>query len=169
MQEIFNRRSIRRYTRERVSPEMVEKLLQAAMAAPSAGNEQPWEFILLRDTAVREQITAFHPYAGMLPEADVAIVVCGDTRREKYPGFWVQDCAAATQNILLQAEALGLGAVWLGVYPLAKRVKPLQELLHLPDTVIPLAIIPIGYPGEAKAPAQRFDPSRIHDEVWDSQ
>ena len=102
----------------------------------------------------------------MLKDAPLAIVVCGDERLERYKGFWVQDCSAATQNLLLAAHALGLGAVWLGVYPVQQRVEKTQDLLGLPEGVIPLAIIALGHPAERKPPADRYDASRVHRNRW---
>jgi len=162
MKEIFERRSIRSYTNKEVSDEAVKELLKAAMAAPSAGNQQPWEFIVTRDSQTFQEIMNIHSYAQSLKEAQVAIVVCGDTAKEKYPGYWVQDCSAATQNILIKAENLGLGAVWLGVHPIDDRVKGVKEIFNLPETVIPLSIISIGYPAQKPEPANRYDESRIH-------
>ncbi|GAB6085203.1 nitroreductase family protein [Alkaliphilus crotonatoxidans] len=166
MKEIFERRSIRKYTNEEVSAEKVRELLRAAMAAPSAGNGQPWEFVVVRDKGCFNQIMEVHPYSKMLKDASVAIVVCGDTEKEKYGGYWVQDCAAATQNILLMAQHLGLGAVWLGVHPTEDRVKAVQKILSLPEAVIPLSIISIGYPAEERKPENRYDQSKIHYEKW---
>lgn len=166
MEAIFNRKSIRKYKDIKVSEEIVEKLLKAAMAAPSAGNQQPWEFVVLRDKEVMRKITEFHPYSKMLLNTDVAIVICGDEAKEKFKGYWVQDCSAAAENILLAAEAMGLGAVWLGVYPMEDRVSSLKELLNLPDSVIPLSIIPVGYPDEQRKPADRFNEERIHYDRW---
>jgi nitroreductase len=166
MDAILNRKSIRKYKDIEVSNEIVEELLKAAMAAPSAGNEQPWEFIVLRDKEVMRKITEVHPYSKMLLNTDVAIVVCGDEDKEKYKGYWVQDCSAATENILIAAEYKGLGAVWLGVYPTEERVNAVKEILNLPSSVIPLSIIPVGYPDEERKPADRFDKSRIHNDKW---
>lgn len=166
MDAILNRKSIRKYTDEKISDQIVEELLRAGMQAPSAGNEQPWEFVILRNRDTMKKITEFHPYSGMLRNADVAIVVCGDEAKEVYKGFWVQDCSAATENILLAAEDLGLGAVWLGIYPMADRVDGLKKLLNLPDSVIPLAVIPVGYPDEKRQAADRFKPDRIHFDRW---
>jgi len=169
MDEIFNRKSTRKFTEKKVADELVEELLRAAMAAPSAGNEQPWEFIVLRDRETMVKVTEFHPYARMLHQADVAIVVCGDLTREKYNGFWVQDCSAATENILLAAEGLGLGSVWLGIHPLEDRVAGLTKLLGLPENVIPLSIVALGYPAEDRKAADRFDRERIHYDKWQGQ
>jgi len=166
MDAILNRKSIRKYKDIKISDEIVEDLLKAGMAAPSAGNEQPWEFIVLRNKEVMKKITEVHPYSKMLLNADVAIVVCGDEAKEKYRGFWVQDCSAATENILLTAEDKGLGAVWLGVYPAADRVDAIKEVLNLPASVIPLSIIPVGYPDEERKPADRFNKERIHYDRW---
>jgi nitroreductase len=166
MNAILKRKSIRKYKDIKVSDEIVEELLRAGMQAPSAGNEQPWEFIILRDKEVMKKITEFHPYSKMLLNTDVAIVVCGDESKEVFKGYWVQDCSAATENILLTAEDKGLGAVWLGVYPMEDRVDALKELLNLPSSVIPLSIIPVGYPDEQREAADRFNKTRIHYDRW---
>lgn len=166
MNIILNRKSIRKYKDLKVSNEMVEDLLRAAMAAPSAGNEQPWDFIILRDKGIMKKITEFHPYSKPLLNTDVAIVVCGDKAKEKFEEFWIQDCSAASENILLAAEDKGLGAVWLGVYPLEDRIIPLKKLLNLPESVTPLSIISIGYPDEQRKPEDRFNKQRIHYDRW---
>lgn len=164
---IFNRRSVRKYKDIGISDEIVETLLKAAMQAPSAGNEQPWEFIILRNKETLKRITEFHPYSDMLLNADVAIVICGDLSKEVFEGYWVQDCSAATENILIAAESMNLGAVWLGVYPMEDRVAALKKLLMLPERVIPLAIVPVGYPDEKISAVNRFAPERIHREIWE--
>lgn len=166
MQTILNRKSTRKFKETPISDAVVEDLLRAAMQAPSAGNEQPWEFIVLRDKALMKAITEVHPYSKMLLDVDVAIVICGDKKKEVFKDFWVQDCSAATENILLEAEDKGLGAVWLGVYPLEERVLAIQKLLNLPESVLPLSIVPIGYPLEDKEAASRFNKERIHYDRW---
>jgi nitroreductase len=166
MDAILTRRSIRTYTDQAVSDESITELLRAAMAAPSAGNQQPWQFVVIRERRTLDRLALVHPYAAMAPKAQLAIAVCGDVRLEKHKGYWVQDCAAATENLLIAAHAAGLGAVWLGVYPLEERVSSIQALLGLPDEIIPLAVVPVGYPAEHPSPADRFDPSRIHLERW---
>ena len=166
MKSILNRRSIRKYTSRAVEESKIEQLLKAAMAAPSAGNEQPWEFVVVRDRTTLNAIPKIHPYSLMLYEASVAILVCGDLSREKYSGYWVQDCAAATENMLLAAVELGLGAVWLGVYPAEERVSEIRKLLNIPETVVPFSLVSIGYPAEQHEPTDRFDPSRIHYDKW---
>jgi nitroreductase len=166
MQALRTRRSIRRYTADPVGDHEVRGLLEAAMSAPSAGNQQPWEFVLLADKRLRDEIPRFHPYADMLREAPLAVLVCGNLQRESFKGYWVQDCSAATQNLLLAAHASGLGAVWVGVYPKEDRVRRLRELLGLPEHVVPFALVPLGRPAERPAPVQRFDPARMHVNRW---
>jgi len=166
MDAILTRRSIRKYTDQPVSDELVTDLLRAAMAAPSAGNQQPWHFVIIRERRTLDQLAVVHPYASMAPKAQVAIAVCGDLSLETNEGYWVQDCAAATENLLIAAETKGLGAVWLGVYPREDRVSNIRALLGLPDRVIPLSVVPIGYPADHPGPADRYDPDRIHHERW---
>jgi len=167
MKEIFERTSIRSYRAGRIADETVEKLLQAAMRAPSARNQQPWEFVVIRKRETMSEITGFHPYATALLEADLAIAVCGNTDYcIKKDEFWIQDCSAATQNILLEAQHLGIGAVWLGIYPNTQRAKDLQNLLALPEQVIPLNVIALGYPKAPAVPKETFQPGRIHYERW---
>ncbi|MBN1846486.1 MAG: nitroreductase family protein [Sedimentisphaerales bacterium] len=169
-QNIITRRSIRKYTAAPVEPKMIEAILQAAMAAPSAHNEQPWHFVVIRDRTVLEAIPKFHPYAGMLAEAPLAIAVCAEHAREKDPsaGYWIQDCAAATENILLAAHGLGLGACWLGIHPRPQRQEALAALLGLPDGVEAFGMVALGHPAERKPPAQRYLPDRVHHDCWKS-
>jgi nitroreductase len=166
VKEIFERRSIRKYSKLAISDDYIEKLLRAAMAAPSAGNQQPWEFILIKDRNILVDITKIHIYSQMLKEAQLAIVVCADLDKEKHVGCWVQDCSAATENILIEAQHLGLGSVWLNIYPIEDRIKGLKELLNLPIRVIPLSIVSLGYPAEIKEPSNRYDKLRIHINKW---
>ena len=166
MEAILSRRSIRQYTGEPVLEAVIKELLEAAMSAPSANNEQPWQFVIINDRRILDEIPRFHPYAHMLKEASWAIAVCGDMNLDSMEGYWVQDCSAATENILIAAHAKGLGAVWLGVYPGEDRVKMVQKLLGLPEPVIPLCLISIGYPAEKKPPARRYNESRVHHNRW---
>jgi len=163
---IFPRRSIRHYHDEPVSDQHIETLLRAGMAAPSAGNQQAWEFVVIDDRELLRAIPTVHPYAQMCADAPLCLAVCADPARERYNGFWVQDCAAATQNILLAAHALGLGAVWLGIAPGGDRAQQVAELLRLPQGVEPLALIAVGHPSESKAPEDRFDPAKTHHNGW---
>ena len=168
LEAILSRRSIRRYTSDTVSNDQMNTLLRAAMTAPSANNEQPWHFVVIRDRSTLNEITRFHPYSQMLKEAPAGICVCADLELEKNSGvgYWIQDCSAATENILLAANALGLGTCWLGVHPRKQREEALSKLLGLPDHIVPLCLIALGYPAESKGPATRYRVDRIHFERW---
>jgi nitroreductase len=166
IEAILGRRSIRKYTGEPVTDGQLKRLLEAAMAAPSAHNRQPWHYVVIRDKATLLEIPKFHNYSKMLEQAALAIVVCGDLELENGTGFWVQDCSASTQNILLAAKATGLGAVWLGVYPNEALVTKLRALLKMPEKIVPLCIISIGHPSEEKPPGNRYDGGRIHHDTW---
>ena len=163
---ITGRRSVRKYSERPVSDELLEDLLKAAMAAPSAGNEQPWHFVVVRSSEQRSALARVHPYAQMVKQAPLAIVVCGDPTLQKYEGFWVQDCSAAVENLLLAAKALGLGAVWCGVHPVNERETALREVLGIPPGIIPFAVVAVGYPAEHPASADRYQRERIHEERW---
>ncbi len=166
LKAIFSRRSVRLYSSKPVPREVVDEILRAAMNAPSAGNEQPWHFIVITDRGILNEIPKFHPYSAMLKQAGIAILVCGDVNLERHKGYWVLDCAAATENLLLAAHAKGLGAVWCGVYPTEDRVSNVRRLLNIPDHVVPFSLIPLGYPAEDKPSVDRFDASRLHENGW---
>lgn len=166
MEAILTRRSIRRYTAEPVAEDVIKKLLEAAMYAPSAHNQQPWHFVVIQERKILDRIPEFHPYSTMLGSAPLAILICGDSTLFKSPHFWPQDCAAATQNILLAARALGLGAVWMGVYPKDTLVDGLRTLFGMPEQIIPFSLIAIGYPAEERPRANRFNERRIHYNRW---
>lgn len=166
LQAILSRRSIRQFASQSVAPEAITMALRAAMAAPSAGNEQPWQFVVLTDRALLDRMADIHPHAQMIRQAPAAVVVCGDLKREVHPGFWVQDCAAATQNLLLALHAQGLGGVWTGVYPREDRAAAIREALRLPEHVVPMALIPIGVPAEHPGPVDRYDETRVHTNGW---
>lgn len=164
IQTIFARRSIREYTSESVSEGDVRTLLEAAMAAPSASNRKPWQYVVVTERETIDALAEAHPHGKMLFDAPLCISVCGDlTEMERY---WVQDCSAATENLLLAATALGLGAVWLGVYPREERVQAVRPILALPDHITPLNLISIGHPAEEKEPRTQFDNARVHRERW---
>jgi nitroreductase len=163
---ILTRRSIRKYDKKTISDEILQNLLRAACHAPSAGNQQPWHFVILDDRKILNVIHTFHPSGKMLKEADKAILVCGDLDLEKFKGYWMIDCAAAAENILLAAHSLGLGACWLGVYPRKGRVTGIRKLLRLPTHIIPFALISLGYPAEIKTREDRYNTSRIHLNKW---
>lgn len=160
---IFARRSIRRYSGEPISEADMTSLLEAAMAAPSASNKQPWHFVCATDKGKLEALANAHPYGKMLSEAALAIAVCGD------PGisaWWVQDCSAATENILVAAAGLGLGAVWLGCHGRPEREQAVRDTLGIPDDIGVLSLISIGHPGETKEPRTQYDPARVHSNAW---
>ena len=163
---LMTRRSVRAYTDEPVSDEQVQTILAAGMQAPSANNRQPWHFVVLRRRERLDALAEVLPFGKMLAQAPLGIVVCADAGLQPNAGYWTQDCAAATQNILLACHALGLGAVWIGVYPRDERVTPLRKLLSLPAAVTPLCAIAAGHPAEQPAPVDRFLPDRIHEEQW---
>lgn len=163
---IMTRRSVRRYSRQSVDGATVDTLLRAAMQAPSAANEQPWHFVVIDDRAALDAVPSFSPYASFAREAALGILVCADTRSLPFPDFWVQDCSAAIQNLLLAAHALGLGAVWTGVHPLEDREAGFAGLCRVPEGVIPLAFIVLGRPAEQPAPQDRYRPERVHRNSW---
>ncbi|MFW6280377.1 MAG: nitroreductase family protein [Halanaerobium sp.] len=166
MREIFERRSIRKYTNKDVEDFKIKKLLEAGAAAPSAGNEQPWHFVVIKDRDRLNKLADIHPYGKMLKDAPLAVAVCADLNQLKYEHFWVQDCAAATQNILLEAVSLGLGAVWLGVHPNKNIEADVNKFLDLPDHVTTVSVISIGYPAEQKRPSKRFSEDILHYDKW---
>lgn len=167
IEAIMSRHSIRRYSGETVPDELAEKLLHAAMAAPSARNERPWHFIIVRDRGLLTRVPEVNHHAQMATEAALAIVVCADPKLQNGANdYWVQDCALAGQNILLAAHALGLGAVWTALYPDQGRVEKARELFHIPQGVVPLCLIPVGWPAEKKAHEERYDAKRVHRERW---
>ena len=166
LEAIHTRRSIREYQDKPVSAELVEEIIGAAMMAPSAGNVRPWQFIVLDDADVLARIPAIHPHGAMAVKAPVAIMVCGDLSLEKYPGNWIADCSAATQNLLLAAHDRGLGAVWTGLYPEQDRIEGFRALLGLPEHVVPLVLVPMGYPIYPGSRQDRFEPAKIHRNRW---
>jgi nitroreductase len=166
LKAILTRRSVRQFTNQDVSKEDLMDLLRAGMQAPSAGNEKPWHFIVIDDPELLHKIPEFHPYAEMLHQAPLAILVCSDRDLEKHRATWLQDCSAAIENILLTAHAKGLGGVWLGIFPNGDRVAGMQSLLSMPETIRPVGLVAIGHPEQQPEPQDRFDPTRIHQNKW---
>jgi nitroreductase len=162
----LSRMNVRSFADRPVCRDVVRQLLQTAMAAHSAGDERPWHFLVVDDFTIRQQLADIHPYAHMVSQAPVAILVCGDMTLQKLSGFWVQDCAAAAQNILIAAQSLGLGAVWLGIHPIEGRVQSFRKYFELPPHVIPFALMPVGYPAEQNGLKCRYDESRVHFGHW---
>ncbi len=165
---ILSRRSIRRYTQRSIPDETIQALLEAAMAAPSACCKDPWDFIVVSTQATREAIAAALPNGGMLAQAPVGIVVCGDVERAHAGelSYLLQDCAAAIENLLLDAHACGLGGCWLGVHPRVERVAQLRALFSLPEHVVPVSVIALGWPDESPVPRTRYAAGRVHHERW---
>ena len=165
---IFERRSIRAYKPGEVSQEVIQKLLQAAMAAPSAAAKDPWRFVVIRQRETLAQIAAALPNGKMLEHAALGIAVCGDLEaaHDRQLSYLLQDCSAAVQNLLLCAHILGLGACWLGVHPREQRIKALTEILSLPASVVPVACVSIGYPAENLQPRTRFNAGYVHWDRW---
>lgn len=166
LEAIMTRRSVRDFRPDPVSEADLDKLLRAGMQAPSAKNERPWHFIVIDDQEILHKIPEFHRNAQMLKYAPLAILVCSDRKLELKRATWLQDCSAATENILLAAHGMGLGAVWLGVFPDADRVKGLQALLKMPDDIRPVSLIAIGHPALVPEPVDRFETTRIHKNAW---
>ncbi len=165
---IHSRRSVRAFTGDPVSEDDIRVLLEAAMIAPSAGNARPWSFVVIDDKALLGRAPEINPYAGMAPQAPLGILVCGDISRERYPGYWVQDCSAAIQNILLAAVGLGLGAVWTGIYPMQDRVAGFRDLCRLPENIFPLGLVVIGHPKTEQNPQNRFEADKVHRNRWNA-
>lgn len=166
---ISTRTSIRAYQDRPVGADTVELLLRAAMSAPSARNRQPWAFIVVDDKDLLRQLADSLPYAQSAAAALMAVVVCGvltESQGATNAGWWVQDAAAASENLLLAAHAVGLGAVWTGVYSYEDRVRAVRNVLGLPRHVVPLNVIPIGYPAENPAPKQKWDPAKVRRNGW---
>ncbi len=165
---IFSRRSIRVYSPGQISEQLVTKLLETAMAAPSAMTKDPWRFVVVRNHQTLANLAAALPGGKMLVTAELAIVVCGDldVALDRQMGFLVQDCSAAIENLLLGAQALGLGACWVGVYPGEDSMRRVKEMLSLPSQLVPIAAISIGHPGEQPEPRTRYNPDYVHFEKW---
>jgi nitroreductase len=166
LEAIRTRRSIRKYADQSVPEELISTLLAAAMQAPSARNQQPWQFVVIDDRAMLAKIPPLMPNAAMAAGAALAILVCGDLELEKSEGYWVVDCAAAVENLLLAAHALGLGAVWCGVYPREQRMQGLRRLVGLPKNVVAHSLVVLGYPAEQVAAENRYRPERVRRNGW---
>ncbi len=166
LDNIHARKSVRSYTDEPVTPEQVETLLRAAMAAPSGKNVQPWRFVVVTQLETKKKLAI--GFNKMIAKAPVVIVVCGKTTNMLggTNNNWTADCAAATENLLLAAEALGLGAVWTACYPYDDRMLPTIEALGLPDNVKPYCIVPVGHPAGDNKPKDKWNPENIHYEKW---
>lgn len=159
LENIAERKSVRKYLNKSVEEDKIDAMVKAGMAAPSGMDRRPWEFVVVTDREALDSMAAKLPYAKMLTNAPLAIVVCGDTTRSSY---WYLDCSAAAQNVLLAAEALGLGAVWTAAYPYEDRIDVVRQNTGLPENIVPLCVIPIGYPDGPQKAKDKFDPQRVH-------
>ncbi len=164
---IMTRASVRSYTDRQVDDSTINKILRAGMAAPTAANQQPWQFVVVTDQNLKDSITSAFEYTKMVEHCSFAVVVCGDMDnlfQGDIPdgGFWVEDCSAASENMLLAAHALGVGGVWCGIYPLKDRESRLRQILNLPATLTPLNVMAFGYPSAPVAPKDKWAPAKIH-------
>ncbi len=164
---IMTRASVRSYTDQQVADSTIDKILHAGMAAPTAANQQPWQFVVVTQQALKDSITAAFQYTKMVEKCSFAVVVCGDMDNlfdGDVPdgGFWVEDCSAASENMLLAAHALGVGGVWCGIYPLKDREEKLRAILNLPASLTPLNVMAFGYPSAPVAPKNKWNPAKVH-------
>jgi len=169
LKTIFNRKSVRSYTDGAVSEKQLMTLIKAGMSAPTAVDKRPWDFIVITDKAVLLKLAAALPYAKMANQASAAIIVTGDLNRQyggKDSSFWMLDCSAASENILLAAESMGLGAVWTAVFPDQDRIQGVRKILGIPENIVPLNFIPVGVPVGNEKPKDKFDPKQIHRNTW---
>ncbi len=167
LKHILDRRSIRQYTDQKIDSKDIKTILTAAMYAPSAVNMQPWHFVVIDDPVRMEKIMEIHPHARMLQSASHAIVVCGDEQLQHGDGYWVVDCGAATQNLLLAAQIVGLGSCWVGIHPREERKTSFSRLLKLPPHVLPFALVALGYAEEQKPRPERFHAEKVKHNTWD--
>ena len=176
---IMNRKSVRSFTGDKLSEEQITTLLKAAMAAPSAINIQPWSFVVVEDDAVKQMIWGENRQAETFLDAGAVVIICGESKTLRKPfgkpdaepepwdnPFWFEDCSAAAQNLLLAAEAMGLGAVWTAAYPAEERMKVYMDAFNLPENVLPLCAIPVGVPANDEQPKDKWNPEKIHYDRW---
>ena len=166
LEAILSRRSIRRYTGSPLSEEIITDIIRCGMYAPSATNKQPWRFIVINNRSLLEDIMDFHPYARMLKGADCAILVCGDELAANTPEYWPVDCSCATQNMLLAAHAMGVGACWIGIYPRPERMEAMRKIITLPWHINPFALVSLGYPETIPVVKERFDEHKVFLNGW---
>lgn len=170
--DILTRTSVRSYSDREVNSETIDTLLRAAMAAPTAGDKRPWRFVVISDKAILNAISENFHTMTMAKDASAAIVTCGDlsaTFGGDARDYWIEDVSAASENVLLAAHAIGLGAVWCGIYPQLARVKLFSEMLNLPENIVPMACICVGYPAAEPTPKDKWDPENVHYNTWDGE
>jgi nitroreductase len=164
---IKNRRSIRKYMDKPIEDDKFEILMRAAMQAPSAGNQQPWEFIIVKDKEALNKLSEICKYYKMLQNANAAIIVLGNIENLRFPDLWQYDLSAAIENILLEGVNQGLGTTWMGMYPAEDRIKTVKDMYKLPENIMPFALISLGYPeGDDNVFVDRYDANRVHVEKW---
>ncbi len=169
LKTIFNRKSVRAYKEGAVPKEQLELIVRAGMAAPTAVDKRPWEFIVITDKALLKKLADVLPYAKMAEKAGAAILVAGDLERQhggRDSVYWIMDCSAAIENILLAVESLGLGAVWTAIYPNQDRIEPVRQIIKMPSHIMPLALIPIGIPTGVEKPKDKWNPKQVHWNGW---
>jgi len=166
MESIYKRRSIRKYTDKPVEEALILKIIKAGMNAPSARNIMPWHFVVINERALLDTIPTFQQYSQMLLEAQCAILVCIDKELQPIEGYWGADGGAATQNMLLEIDNLGLGGVWLGIYPIEHRISGMSDLLNLPENIVPFSLISMGYADEHKEANNKYFQEKIHFNKW---
>jgi nitroreductase len=166
LEDLKTRRSIRKYQAKKVSDDLIKELLSCSMFAPSAFDKQPWQFIVINKQEIFQKILNVAPHAEMIKEASHAIIICGDKNLQENIGLLIQDISAATENLLLAAHSLGLGAVWVGIYPFDEIVKGIKKLFNLPGNVVPVSMAVIGYPAEKPEQPERFNQDRVHLNKW---
>lgn len=168
LENILNRKSVREYTDKEINRKILEDIVRAGMSAPSALNLQPWHFIVFDDKNTLVDMADVHEYSGMFKDATAGILVCGDMDKtvDKFKELWVQDCSAATENILLACEAFSIGAVWLGIYPIPERCDKLSKYFKLPENIVPFALVSMGYPLSNLKAKDKWDESKIHWDNW---
>jgi len=169
LKTIFARKSVRAFTEEPVSTETLETIIRAGMAAPSAVDKRPWEFIVVTDRQILKQLADVLPFARMTATAAAAVIVAGDIKKQfcgEDADYWIVDCSAATENILLAAESLGVGAVWAAVYPEDDRITAVSSILGIPSHIVPLNVIPVGMAGGREKPKDKWNPAQLHWNTW---
>ena len=166
MQDILNRTSVRRFLDRKIEQEKLKQILQAGFAAPSAKNTQPWEFLIVQNKETLAKMATFSPYAGPIGRAALGMLVCADTNYNPFIDYCEQDCAAATENMLIAAKKLGIGSCWIGVYPNSERVEPIRQYFSLPQNIVPLWMIAFGYPAETPKVKNKWNDAKIHYEKF---
>ena len=165
-ESLLNRRSIRKYTSEKIENSIILEIIKAGMYAPSAVNKRPWHFIIIDEQKRMKEIMEAHPHSKMLSSASHAILVCGDMKLQHDTGYWLADCGAATQNLLLAAHSKGIGSCWVGIYPREQRMKDMKKIFNLPEHIEAFALVSLGFPAEEKTHPDRYEPEKIRWNGW---